>query len=70
MSESNQKTLKILAQKLDAASSKILMTCSLVILASVLMHDGDHLRQAGDTAGMPQKNLAGREPEPQTGKPN
>lgn len=46
MSESNQKTLKILAQKLDAASSKILMTCSLVILASVLMHDGDHLRQA------------------------
>lgn len=46
MSESNQKTLKILAQKLDAASAKILMTCSIVILASVLMHDGDHLRQA------------------------
>ena len=46
MSESNEKTLKILAQKLDAASAKVLMTCSLVILASVLMHDGDHLRQA------------------------
>ena len=26
--------------------SRVLMTCCLVILASVLMHDGDHLRQA------------------------
>ena len=46
MSEKNRQTLKLLAQKLDAHMSKVLMTCCLVILASVLMHDGDHLRQA------------------------
>ncbi len=46
MSEKNRHTLKLLKQKLDAQMSKVLMTCCLVILASVLMHDGDHLRQA------------------------
>lgn len=46
MSNQNRNSLKFLAQKLDKNISKILMRCCLVILASVLMHDGDHLRQA------------------------
>ncbi len=46
MAQKEKNTLKILAQKLDAKASKVLMTCCMVILAAVLMHDGDHLRQA------------------------
>ena len=44
MSDKNRRTLKILSQKLDTHLSKVLMICCMVILASVLMHDGDHLR--------------------------
>ena len=46
MSDKNRRTFKILSQKLDSHLSKVLMICCTVILASVLMHDGDHLRQA------------------------
>lgn len=46
MSDKNRRTFKILSQKLDSHLSKVLMICCMVILASVLMHDGDHLRQA------------------------
>lgn len=46
MSNLNRNSLKFLAQKLDKNISKILMRSCLVILASILMHDADHLRQA------------------------
>lgn len=46
MSDKNRRTFKILSQKLDSHLSKVLMICCTVILASVLMHDGDYLRQA------------------------
>ena len=35
-----------ISQKLNKNASKTLMCCCIIILASVLMHDGDHLRQA------------------------
>ncbi len=46
MSERNKKVVKLLDKKLDINMSKMLMKCSIVILISVLLHDGDHLRQA------------------------
>ncbi len=46
MSERNKKVVKLLDKKLDINMSKMLMKCSTVILISVLLHDGDHLRQA------------------------
>ena len=46
MSENKKKVIKLLEQKLDGQISRILMGCCLVILLSILMHDGDHIRQA------------------------
>ncbi len=46
MSESNKKIIQWLDKKLDKNISDILMKCCIVILISVLLHDGDHLRQA------------------------
>ncbi len=46
MSDKNRKVVRLLDKKLNKDVSKALMKCSIIILVSVLMHDGDHLRQA------------------------
>ncbi len=46
MSDKNRKVVRLLDKKLNKDISKALMKCSIIILVSVLMHDGDHLRQA------------------------
>ncbi len=46
MSDTNKKVIRLLDEKLDQNIAKILMQCCVVILISVLLHDGDHLRQA------------------------
>lgn len=43
---SNKEVVKTLNIRVDKKSKKILWVCAFVILASILMHDGDHLRQA------------------------
>ena len=46
MSQTEKETAKALSVKLDKQVTKCLMACSMVILVSVLLHDGDHIRQA------------------------
>ncbi len=46
MSDKSRKVVRLLDKKLNGDVSKALMKCSIIILISVLMHDGDHLRQA------------------------
>lgn len=46
MSEKDEKTMRMLGIKLDDHTEKSLFTCALVMLISILMHDGDHIRQA------------------------
>ncbi len=43
---SNKEVVKTLNQTLDKKVIKTLWICAFVILASILMHDGDHIRQA------------------------
>ena len=43
---SDKDIIKTLNIKIDEKSKKMLWTSAFVILASILMHDGDHLRQA------------------------
>lgn len=42
----NRQIVEAINKKMDKTVCKILMGSALVILASVLMHDGDHIRQA------------------------
>lgn len=46
MSKRDKETIRLLDTKLDGRTAKTLLTCALVMLAAVLMHDGDHIRQA------------------------
>ena len=46
MSEAQEKTVKLLDSKLDAAVIKTVTTCAIVMIVAVLIHDGDHIRQA------------------------
>lgn len=46
MSKQDRATIRLLDTKLDEKTAKTLLTCSFIILASVLIHDGDHIRQA------------------------
>jgi hypothetical protein len=46
MSETQQKAVKLLDTKLDAKVIKTLTTCAIVMIIAVLIHDGDHIRQA------------------------
>ena len=46
MSEAQEKTVKLLDSKLDAAVIKTITTCVIVMIVAVLIHDGDHIRQA------------------------
>lgn len=43
---SDQQVVKTLNMHIDKKALKTVWVCALVILASILMHDGDHLRQA------------------------
>ena len=46
MSEAQQKTVKMLDTKLDPKVIKTLTTCAIIMIIAVLIHDGDHIRQA------------------------
>lgn len=46
MSEKNKKIAKALESGLSGKAAKTMIICSCVMLLSVLMHDGDHIRQA------------------------
>ena len=43
---SDRQVVKTLNMHIDKKALKTVWICALVILASILMHDGDHLRQA------------------------
>ncbi len=43
---SDKKVVKTLNQSVSKKAIKTLWICAFVILASILMHDGDHIRQA------------------------
>ncbi len=43
---SEKKIIKTLNIQMDKKSKKTLYACAFIILASILMHDGDHIRQA------------------------
>ena len=46
MSGKDKQTLRALDTKLDARVVKTLTTCAVIMLVSILIHDGDHIRQA------------------------
>lgn len=46
MSENELKAAKFIDKKLSGSVSKKLSICALVMIAAVLIHDGDHIRQA------------------------
>ena len=46
MSGKDKQTLRALDTKLDASVVKTLTTCAVIMLVSILIHDGDHIRQA------------------------
>lgn len=46
MLDKEKKIVRFLDQKLNDSTTKKLMKCAVIILISVLLHDGDHVRQA------------------------
>lgn len=46
MSKNDRETIRLLDTRLDDKTAKTLMICAIFMLAAVLMHDGDHIRQA------------------------
>lgn len=46
MSNQEKETIRLLDTKLDGKTAKTLMTCAVIMLVSILIHDGDHIRQA------------------------
>ena len=46
MSGKDKQTLRALDTKLDGRVVKTLTTCAVIMLVSILIHDGDHIRQA------------------------
>ena len=46
MSESQQKTVRLLDTKLDAKVIRTITACAVIMIIAVLIHDGDHIRQA------------------------
>jgi len=55
MSEKEKSTVRLLDSKLDERTAHSLMIGAIIVLISVLIHDGDHIRQAylwsSDTTG-------------------
>lgn len=46
MSKNDKETIKLLDTKLDDKTTKTMVTCAVIMLVAVLIHDGDHIRQA------------------------
>ena len=46
MSKNDKETIKLLDTKLDDKTTKTMVTCAVIMLIAVLIHDGDHIRQA------------------------
>lgn len=46
MSEKEAKAVKLLDTKLDKKVIKTLTVCTVIMLIAILIHDGDHIRQA------------------------
>ena len=46
MSEKEAKAVKLLDTKLDKKVIKTLTICTVIMLIAILIHDGDHIRQA------------------------
>ena len=46
MSSKEKNTVRLLDTKLDAKTTKTMVICAVIMLVSVLIHDGDHIRQA------------------------
>ncbi|MDY5588138.1 MAG: hypothetical protein SPF50_08505 [Oscillospiraceae bacterium] len=46
MSEKEAKAVKLLDTKLDKKLIKTLTVCTVIMLIAILIHDGDHIRQA------------------------
>ena len=46
MSSKEKNAVRLLDTKLDAKATKTMVICAVIMLVSVLIHDGDHIRQA------------------------
>lgn len=46
MSAREEKAAKLLDKKPDASVMKSVIACALIMIAAILVHDGDHIRQA------------------------
>lgn len=46
MSEKEKAAAKLLDTKLEGKLAKKICTCAVIMLIAVLIHDGDHIRQA------------------------
>lgn len=46
MSTQERETIRALDTKIDKNTAGTLMTCAIVMLVAILIHDGDHIRQA------------------------
>lgn len=46
MPQKDKETIRLLDTKIDERTARTLMTGAIIILISVLLHDGDHIRQA------------------------
>lgn len=46
MSSKEKNAVRLLDTKLDAKTTKTMVICAVIMLVSVLIHDGDHIRQA------------------------
>lgn len=48
MSEKDRNTVQKLSIRLDDKTTKVLTICAVIMIVSVLIHDGDHIRQASN----------------------
>lgn len=46
MSKNDKEKLELLDTRLDEKTTKTMIICSVIMLVAVLIHDGDHIRQA------------------------
>lgn len=46
MADKDREKIKLLDTKLDEKAAKLMVRCAVIMLIAVLIHDGDHIRQA------------------------
>lgn len=46
MTKNDKEKLELLDTRLDEKTTKTMIICSVIMLVAVLIHDGDHIRQA------------------------